>query len=257
MYERQVRSPSQAGTLSTTGNPLYINPAALPAASASRPALSNTSPYPLSNNLFDIYFRRTLGYFTIGGEGTWISGNAVNINGNNIEDSLNAFGLMFNVSYNYHDTKTFLNFLYASGDSNYNADHMNGFALLHRNRRPGLILGRELLGTYHSSAIQHGSPLYYGGPNSFSGIMYFQPGFRWDWSTSWASGLELVIARKAAAPAGEEKHLGVEIDVSTEHEFYKNFDVNVNLGYLFPGKGITGSAGQGAFGFRTSATVKF
>lgn len=261
MYERQVRSPSQDNDLARTRNPLAINSKAQAGATAT-PALAVASPYPRSNNLFDIYFRRTIGYFTFGGEGAWLSGTAIDFNGNGIEDSLNAFGLMLNVSYNYHTVKAFLDFLYASGDSNIQADHLNGFTLLHRNRRPGLILGRELLGNFHNSSVGQGSLLYYGDQtgttaNSFSGAFYFRPGLRIDWSPAWASGLEFIIARKAATVAGENANLGFEIDLGTDHEFYKNFDLGLTVGYLFPGDGIPGSTGDGAFGVRTTAAVKF
>jgi len=256
LYERQVRSPSQRGNLATSGNPLYISTNAV-AAGATQPPFAAFAPYPLSNNLFDVYFRRTIGYFTFGGEGAWLSGTAIDFTNNNQEDVLNAFGVMFNVSYNYHQVKAFFDFLYASGDASIDSDRLNGFALLHRNRRPGLILGRELLGSYHNSSVQQGSLLYYGAANSFSGAIYFRPGVRVDWSPSWASGFEVIVARKAATTAGEAANLGVEIDVGTDHEFYKNFDIGATVAYLFPGDGITGSAGAGAFGFRTTAAVKF
>jgi len=255
MYERQIRSPGQSAALLTTANPLYI-----PAPTTGpdlRPNLAKKAPYPKSNNLLDIYVKKSFGYFTVGGELGWLAGSAADYNGNGIEDSLNAIGLMMNVSYEYHQFKAFLDFLYASGDAALNSDRLNGFALLHRNRRPGLILGRELLGNYYDNSVARGSPLYYGGTDVFSGVYYFRPGMKYDWSESWSSGLEVIIAQKAAKAAGEAGNLGVEIDFGTEHAFYKNFDVGVDLAYLIPGLGLGVASPQGAFAFRTTASVKF
>lgn len=257
LYERQVRSGAQEGFLATNGNPYYINTNSLAAADPTRPPLATRAPYPLSNNLFDIYFKRTIGYFTFGGEGAWLSGNAIDFNNNGVDDSMNAFGMMMNVSYDYHKVKAFVDFLYASGDAAIGSDRMNGFVLLHRNRRPGLILGKELLGNYHNSTVEQSSLVYYGNTNSFSGAWYVRPGFRIDWSPSLASGIEFIIAQKAATQAGEEKNLGLEIDLGTDYEFYKNFNIGVNIGYLFPGAGLRVANPQGVFGFKTTAAVKF
>ena len=254
LFERQIRANTTAMTtaLRTTANPMHI---ALPTGSTEpRPALAVNAPHPLSNNVLDIYVKKTIDYFTIGGEVGWMTGTAVDFNNSGSPDELNALGVMLNVSYDYHKVKAFLDFLYASGDATL-SDRLNGFILLHRNRRPGLILGRELLGAAYGNNVGHGSPLYYG-TSGFSGVYYFRPGFRVDWSPSWASGLEVIIANKAVTGAGENGHLGVELDVGTDHAFYKNFDLGLQLGYLFPGKGIA-TAAPGVFAVRTTASIRF
>jgi hypothetical protein len=234
----------------------------VPLADPKRPPLATSSPYPQSNNLFDVYFKRSFGGLSFGGEGAWLSGSAIDFNNNGVEDSLNAFGVMLNVSYETQKIKGFLDFLYASGDTAINSDRLNGFVLLHRNRRPGLILGRELLGNYANSSVGQGSLVYYGQnsgatTSSFSGAYYFRPGVRFEWSPSWASGIELIIAQKAATSNGESGNLGVEVDFGTDHEFYKNFDIGLNVGYLFPGQGLGVTSPEGVFAFRTTAVVKF
>ncbi len=257
MYEKQSRSSAQTP----------INQYALPQ-SATNPTLqadnttplpwlaTGSAPYPLSNNVVDVYLKKSMGYFTLGGELSWINGTARDpITG--AIDSLNALGFLGSASYEYHSVKAFLEVLYASGDNNLSAGHQNGFVLLHRNRRPGLILGRELLGAFHGNTVAQGSCVYYGNPGSFSGCLYFRPGIRVDWSPTWASGLELIVARKAATQPNEPGNLGVEVDGGTEYSPYKNFDLGINLGYLFPGAGLGVPNPQGVFAVRTTGSVKF
>lgn len=259
LYEKQSRSrgqePAYVGTAAPapTVNPSpYAVPAGHPA-----PPLANKLPYPLNNNMVDVYLKKTMGYFTIGGEITWLVGDAMDYNNNGTLDSLNAFGVLLSTSYEYHKVKMFLEFLYASGDANLTADRMNGFVLLHRNRRPGLILGRELLGPYYGNGVGQGSLVVYGNPDTFSGAFYVRPGLRVDWSQSWASGIEFIIAQKAQVAAGDVKNLGVEVDLGTEYAVYKNFDLGVNLGYLFPGLGLRVPSPKGVFAFRATAALRF
>src|SRR5262249_48242245 len=144
------------------------------------------------------YFRKTTGYFTFGGEVGWMSGSAFDSKNVGAEVPLNAFAALANITYEYHAIKTFIEFLYASGDDNLSGGHLNGFVALHRNRRPGVILARELLGNYNGNNVAQGSLTAYGTNNTFSGVYYLRPGFRVEWSQAWASGIEVLIARKAA-----------------------------------------------------------
>ena len=187
----------------------------------------------------------------------WASGTAVDYNDDQQPDSLNAFGVMLNVAYEYHKTKAFVDVLYASGDNAIKSNRLNGFMLLNRNRRPGLILGRELLGNFYGNDVGRGSLMYYGDTNSLPGAFYVRPGLRVDWSQSWATGLEFIIAQKAATPPGQSSNLGLEIDLGTDHAFYKNFDLGLTLGYLFPGAGLGVADPKGVFAVRGTASVKF
>jgi hypothetical protein len=200
-----------------------------------------------------------MGSFSIGGEAAWLTGNAGDYNGDGQNDTLNAIGATVRAQYESHSVKAFLDFMYASGDSNLGANHMNGFVLLHRNRRPGLILGREILGPYagNGNNVGLGSCVIYGNTNSFSGCYYFRPGVKVDWSPSWSSGIEVIVAKKAAVQAGEAAHLGTEIDIGTEYAVYQNFNLGVNLGYLIAGDGLGKASPSGVFGFRMMAGLKF
>jgi hypothetical protein len=127
---------------------------------------------------------------------------------------------------------------------------------MHRNRSPGFIFGHELLGAYGGNTVGQSTPFAYGNTGSFSGLYYFRPGIRIDWSPAWASGLEAIIAKKAAAQPGEDKSLATEFDLGTDYSVYKNFDLGMTLGLCFPGKGVTPDP-KTIFGFRTTASLKF
>ena len=262
LFEKQNRSRGQVADYLGTANPapaVSPSPYALPSGYQGKKALklATKTPFPLTNNVVDVYVKKTMGYLTLGGEVTWLSGEAMNYNGNGVTDSLNAFGAMVSASYEYHTVKIFLDMLYASGDSNLNGDHLNGFVLLHRNRRPGLILGRELLGQYYGNGVGLGSLVVYGNDDTFSGVFYARPGLRVDWSSAWSSGLEVIVAQKAQVATGEEKNLGVEIDAGTEYAVYKNFDLGVNVGYLIPGLGLGVPNPRGVFATRATAALRF
>jgi hypothetical protein len=258
MYERQIRSGSQQAPLTgnTPQNPYYV-PNPPNATNYQKPPLSQNAPSPSNNNLVDLYLKKTSGYFTFGGEVSWLTGSAYDLGNTGNDNPLNAFGFIANVTYEYHSIKAFLEFLYASGDNTVNQGHLNGFTELNRNRSPGLILGRELLGVYYGNNVGMGSLVYYGSNNSFSGVYYLRPGFRVEWSPSWASGIEALIANKAAVAADETANLGLEVDLGTEYSPYKNFDVGVTLGYLFPGTGLRVTTNQGIYAARLTAGVRF
>jgi len=258
LYEKQVRGSQQQGDLLGTSNPAVpSNPYKLPASDLNPYPLSNKTPYPLSNNVVDLYLKKTLGYLTLGGEVGWIVGTAAGYSGNGVPDNLNAFAVTLNASYEVHRLKIFTDFLYASGDNNLNGGHLNGFVLLHRNRRPGLILGRELLGPYYTNLVGYGSPVVYGAQDTFSGVIYLRPGVRFDWTPSLSSGLELILAQKAAVTDTDSKNLGIEVDIGTEFAMYKNFDLGGQVGYLFPGDGLQVPNPKGAFAGRATAALKF
>ena len=151
--------------------------------------------------------------------------------------------------------------VYATGDKNLNDSSTTAFSLIHLNRtRPGLILGRELMGTANSNSVAKGNLLSYGTTGTFSGLLFIRPGFRVDWSPSWASGAEVIIAKKAATPDGASSNLGWEIDFGTDYNVYKNFDLGLNMGFAFPGEGIALPAGgerKSIFAVRTTAALKF
>jgi hypothetical protein len=223
-------------------------------------APGSKTPYPLSNNVVDVYLKKTVGYFTFGGEVGWATGDAVDYgkDGRNKDtDSLNALGLLANASYEYHKMRTFIDFMYVSGDPDLTDDQLSGFVLLNRNRRPGLILGRELLGLYYGNNFGMGSLVAYGIADTFSGVFLFRPGIRVDWTQSWATGLEVLIAQKASVGAGDARSLGVELDLSTEFAVYKNFDLGVDLAFLFPGDGFRIPQRHGAYAVRATAGLKF
>ena len=223
--------------------------------------LANSTPYPKNNNAIDVYLKKTTGRLTYGGEVTWISGKAYDLGGDGSEDDLSAFGAMGNITYAYHKFKAFTEVVYASGDKNTKDNNSTGYSLLHLNRaRPGLILGRELIGPYHGNTVSQGNLLVYGGNDSFSGLLYVRPGVRIDWSPTWASGVEVIVARKAAPKDGESANLGWEIDLGTDYSIYRNFDLGVNVGLAFPGDGIplaSGGERKSIFAVRTTAALKF
>lgn len=246
LYENQWRSP---------GNTV-LNPHFAPGSPNPYP-LAKKLAYPRNAHVIDVYMKKTMGYFSFGGELGWLTGNAFDYNGDGVTDSLNAFGLVVNAAYEYHKVKGFIEVLYASGDANLNANHLNGFVVLNRNRRPGLILGRELLGPYAGNNVGLGSCVAYGNQDSFSGCLYFRPGLKIDWSSSWATGVEVVIARKAATQAGEAANLGVEVDLGTDYAVYQNFDLGVNLGYLFAGPGLGVPNPRDVVALRATAALRF
>ncbi len=249
LFEKQQRSATQATALTAgSGNP-YVQPGST--------AFPNSTGMasPLSNNAVDLYLKKTSGYLTYGGEVSWLNGNAITPSGA-IRD-LNAFGVLLNVALDYRKVKTFLEFVYATGDADTNADTMTGFTLLHRNRRPGLILGRELLGTYAGNNVGLGTPVAYGRNNAFSGVLYLRPGVKIDWSTSLSSGLEVVIAQKASTQAGESGNLGIEFDAGTDYAIYKNFHLGADFGLLLAGAGIGAPTTGAAFALRATAALTF
>lgn len=255
-YEKQERTSSQARDFASANASALPSPNPYKAPGDPYP-LSAKMPYPMSNNIVDAYLKKTVGYFTFGGEIAWLTGKAWDYNGNGIPDSLNAIGGLLSTSYEYHKIKAFMEILYAGGDSNLNADHLSGFVLLHRNRRPGLILGHELLGPYMGNNVGLGSLVVYGNADTFSGVIYVRPGFKFDWSRSWSSGIEFVIARKAVAAPGDNHNLGGEVDVGTEYQVYQDFDLGLTLGYLVAGTGLRVANPRGPFAIRFTSSLKF
>lgn len=258
-FEKQTRSTPALGV---TDGPLSgaLGESSNPFAQTNPTPLSSKAPYPKNNNAVDVYLKKTTGRFTFGGEVTWLSGKAYNLAGGEDID-LNAFGAMGNITFAYHKIKAFTEVVYATGDKNINDNSSTAFSLLHMNRaRPGLILGRELLGTYHGNTVSQGNLLVYGQNGSYSGLLFARPGLRIDWSPSWASGVEVIIARKAATQDGEDANLGWEVDLGTDYNVYKNFDLGLNLGFAFPGNGIplpSGGEHKSIFAVRTTAALKF
>lgn len=251
-FEKQSRSSGAAGV--TTDAAGSSNPFA-----PGTTELASKAPYPKNNNAVDVYLKKTAGRFTFGGEVTWLSGTAYDLSGGNGQVDLNAFGAMGNITFSYHKIKAFTEVVYAGGDNDINNNTSTAFSLIHLNRaRPGLILGRELLGQYHGNTVSQGNLLVYGNQNSFSGLLYIRPGFRVDWSPAWASGVELIIARKAATQNGENANLGWELDFGTDYNVYKNFDLGLNVGLASPGQGIqTNGERKNIFAVRTTAALKF
>ena len=273
LFEKQVRSSGQLGEwtglsnapVASPANP-YYNPDADATVAAAREKVSAPSnpyplhtrmPFPKSNNLLDVYLKKSFGYFSIGGEAAWITGEAMDYNNNDSLDTLNAWGAMGNLTYEYHKVKAFVEVLYASGDNDLTEDSLSGFVLLHRNRRPGIILGREILGPYEGNNTAMGSPVIYGSQDTFSGVYYFRPGFRVDWSPTWATGLEIVHAGKASVKDGETRTLGTEIDLAIDYGVYKNFVLGMNMAVLFRSTGIQVPEGKTIFGLRGTAALKF
>ncbi len=248
IYEKQERSHSQKGDIEKDTGSVGFAP-------------GNKVPYPLANNIIDLYVKKSAGYFTFGGEIAWLTGRAFDYDNSGKDDELNALGIFATTSFEYHKIRVFMDFLFAQGDSNLNSPELSGFVLLHRNRRPGLILGHELLGnTLTGSAkdtVGHGSLVAYGNKDSYSGVFYFRPGFRIDWSQAWSTGVEFVIAKKAAVAPGEQRHLGFEIDLGAGYGVYKNFDIGLNLGFLIPGEGLQVPSPHGPYAVRVTAGLKF
>lgn len=255
LYEKQSRSTNLQSELSNAANP-YRMPTTTTPAGGFYPLHSGLA-HPLANNVLDFYAKKTSGYLTLGGELAWLSGNATGYGAAKDPQDLNAWGILLSSAYEIHKIKTFLEFLYATGDSDMASGAMTGFALLHRNRRAGVLLGRELLGKYYGEHANLGSPVVYGNDGSFSGIFYVRPGFRFDWSRSWSSGIEFIYADKAEVQANEDPHLGFEIDIGTEYSVYRNFDIGVTMALLFPGKGLGAPQTPNAFGFQTTFGLSF
>jgi len=256
LYESQHRSPAQAAELVKTvagkapNNP-YFSPG------ATYPLSTLGSPYPLSNHVVDLFFKKTVGELAFGGEIGWTSGTAAHFDGGGARDDMNAFGAMTNVTFERHGFRGYLDFLFASGDSNLADNKLTGFVLLNRNRRAGLILGRELLGAYAGETAHQGSCVVYGNAGTFSGCIFLRPGVRVEWTPTLATSLELIWGRKAAAAAGESSDLGVESDLGMDYAVYQNATLGVNLAYLFPGRGLQAPSPKGVFAFRSTFAVRF
>ncbi len=257
LFEKQKRAPGQGAGLLI--NSPYTQPSTVAAgAPALNYPLAIKTPWPVDNNLLDLYIKKTTGGFTYGGEVAWINGNSTDFDGDGAFDKLNAFGILLNGSYSFRKVKAFLEFIYATGDANLSDQELGGFVLMHRNRRPGLILGRELLGPAYGNNVGQGTPFAYGANGSFSGMMYFRPGVKIDWTSTISSAVELVVARKAVVAGGESSDLGIELDVSGEYAVYKNFRLGIDFGVLAPGAGLGGAAGAGApFAIRSTASLSF
>ena len=257
LYEKQERSTSQNADLRgdrPPGGGVSPNPLNDPANSY---PLSNKTPYARSNDVVNVYLKKTMGRLTMGGELAWLSGEAIDYNGNGTPDSLNGLGVLLSASYEIHTVKGFIDALYVSGDANLNDDNNNGFVLMNRNRRPGLILGRELLGPYYGNNAGLGSLLVYGDADTYSGVIYVRPGVRIEWSKSWASALEIIYAQKATVSATDTKNLGLEVDFGTDYSVYRNFDLGAKLGYLFAGAGLRVGAPKNVFALSMTASLTF
>lgn len=259
LYENQWRSPDLTANFKGPSNPAAKNPNPWyvpPVAGFTQPNLAKNTPYPLSNHVLDIYVKKGLGAFTLGGEFSYLAGKAIDFGGDGTADDLGAFALVARAQYEKHQLKAYAEVLYATGDDNINDNTQSGFLLLHRNRRPGLILGRELLGPYATSAVSQGSCTAYSGPNTFSGCLYGKVGASYDWTSTISTGLDLIYARKVAIAAGEESSLGFEIDAGVAYLLYQNFTVGGNAGLLLPGAGI-GPNTDAAFAVRGTAALNF
>lgn len=251
MFEKQQRAGNQAGDLVT--NNAYHQPGVVKGGTTA-PFIARSLPTPISDNVLDVYLKKTSGYFSYGGEVAWASGTAVDNSG--VNGGFNSFGVMVNAAVDYRKVKSFLEVMFVSGDDNLNDGNTTAFTLANRNRRPGLILGRELIGPYYGNNLNQGSLFSYGGNGAFSGVLYFRPGVRIDWSPTLTSAVEVIYARKATDVATGDLSLGLEIDVGTDYAVYKNFRLGGDLGVLFPGAGIAGSSSP-AFALRTTASLNF
>ena len=248
LFEQQNRAGNQSGDLQTNN----------PYSQASTTPIGQLMPSPLSNSVVDVYFKKTAGYFSYGAEVSWLSGSSTNNTSTpGASPGLNAFGALANAAIEYRKVKGFLEVLYATGDSDLTDANLTGFVLLNRNRRPGLILGRELLGPYNGNNVALGSPVFYGANNTFSGVLYFRPGVRFDWSKSLTSAIELIYARKVADAASAALDLGVELDIGTEYAVYKNFRLGLDVGLLLPGGGLQQANPTPAYAFRSTASLSF
>lgn len=251
LLEKQERAAVQQSDLMTGS----ANPYTVPAGGTA-PPLSNRVAWPLNNHFIDVYLKKTSGKLSFGAEVGWFGGTATDY-GANGADEMNALAGLANISLNLAKAKGFLEVMYVGGDADLTDNSLTGFTPLNRNRRPGLILGRELLGPYHSGGSNLGSPVYYGNNGTFSGLLSVRPGFRMEWSTDVSSSVELIYAQKMVT-AGDAMDLGVEVDVGTEYKVYKNFTAGATVGYLFPGAGLqTAGNGSGVFAVRGTAVVSF
>ena len=108
MYEKQIRSTSQQAAFQTAAT----------SASLGLSPLMTSAPHPLTHSVIDAFAKKSIKHFTFGGEITWLTGNSVDFNGDGGLDNLNALGLLLSTSYDFHDVRVFLDFLYAGGDEN-------------------------------------------------------------------------------------------------------------------------------------------
>ncbi len=249
IYENQVRSPSQEKDLEETNNQYQ-----LPDGYTNAYPLHTKTPTPFNSHVIDVYLKKSVGYFTFGGEFGWLSGSAFDYDGIGTGDSLNAFGSVFNVTFEYHKIKALFDLIFASPDNNLNDNNLSGFIILNRNRRMGLILGKELLGNYHGNGANLGSLVVYGNDGTFSGLLGLKPGFRVEWSSDWSSWIDLIWASKLN---NESKNLGVEIDIGADYSVYRNLDLHLTVGYLIPGNGLRVNNPQGAFGIQFCGNLRF
>lgn len=256
IYEKQGRNGQDADLTDSGSPPIPHNPYKV-SGTGTEPPLSDVTGYPLSNSVVGVYLKKTWGHLSLGGEVSWLTGEAVDFDGDGTRDGLDAYGALVSASYEADKFKIFLETVFATGDTDFNDKKLNGFVLLNRNRRPGIILGRELLGPYLRDDVQQGGLVYYGDPNSFSGVLYFRPGIRVDWSRAWSTGLEVIIARKATGRGSEEKHLGIEVDLGADYAIYRNMNLGLTAGYLIPGLGLRVVNPVGAFALRVSAGLTF
>lgn len=254
MFEKQSRSSDQRDELLNKNLASGSVDRSLELGFAPGTALT---PSPKSNNVVDVYMKKTVRYFTFGGEVVWLDGEAFDYNADGTTDKLSsAFGVMGSAEYKYHAINAFLQVMYATGDSNLSDGTLSAFVLLNRNRHPGLILGNELLGASHGNHVGLGSTVAYGNTGSYSGVFFVKPGMRFDWSKSWSTGLEVIVANKASVQAGESKSLGVEVDIGAEYAIYKNAVAALDVGVLVPGAGIAGGNAT-PYAFRFSLGIDF
>lgn len=245
LYERQARV-GQDGQLTNAATGLQVGVA---------PGFR--TGFPSDNHLLDIFVKKSIGHLAMGAEGAYMFGSAADFTGDGT-DSLSAWAVTGGATYSFHKVKATLDAVFASGDTDVTDNSMNGFVLLHRNKRPGIILGHELLGNLNGNTAGMGSILAYApSQNVFSGVFYVKPGFSISLADSLTAGLDLIYAMKVAVGAGDTAFLGFETDANLIYSIYKNFDVGLNLGYLFPGAGLGVTTSTGAFGVRTLASIKF
>lgn len=192
----------------------------------------------------DIYFKKTLGKFTVEAEVPLLTGNLGNLYDTNETAKYKAKAFLFHTSYVANNNHTFkVNFGQVSGDggntSSYDAMYLN----------PNYQVA-NLLFRYNLSAIadknQNIHDSYVHNATFFKASHIYDAG-AWNWENSfvWAKADEVAKANSVSynhtknknftANADQEDDLGFELDSNIKYQWNTSVTIGGNFGYLFTG----------------------
>lgn len=94
-----------------------------------------------------------------------------------------------------------------------------------------------------------------------SNTLYLAPGFNWKWSDKWGMKGRFTYAQLAEERHnGQDKDLGMELDLSVYYRPFERFVVQMDTGYLMTGDAFKGSGNlenDDAYGIITKAAISF